>query len=436
MYFTTAHRVEVLGRGRVKDDPINPSLFRYYGSLNLNAPDPLELLKKMITFKTVSLNVDSEEVKVYGPEFKRFAEFLKDVLSPCADEVKVVKVDDNYRKERCPANYDRYIVYARRGKPILEFNGHYDVVPPGGGWTRDPFVPIVEGDRIYGRGSNDMKGGLAAAVSAFCQLEDVSLVAVPDEEIGGECGTKYRIERMSEPIPDYVIVAEPSDLRIKIGHKGALWAWASFKGKQAHASTPWLGENAFVKAAKAIPVIEQRLLDSFRSVYSKYDYSDNHPLAKTVTYNIGGSVKVSTSNFNSVPGEAKISIDVRLIPEVKVEEVRKVLKEAVEGVGGTYEEVISMEAYVVDEKSPVVIAFQEVLREEGLPTNLFLTTGGTDQRFYGEVGKDAIMLGPGSLDVAHKPDEWNSISQIYKAVEIYVKGTQKLKEILGKSTSP
>ena len=390
--------------------------------------DPLDLLIEMIRFRTVSLKENVEEVKVYGREFERFAEFMRGVLEGCSDEVKVIKVDEDFRRERCEADYDRYIVIARKGESKVEFNGHYDVVPPGRGWTKDPFQPVVEDGKVYGRGSNDMKGGLAALTSAFCELDDVYLVAVPDEEIGGTCGTFYRVTELSDqfPVPHYVIIGEPSNLELKIGHKGAIWAWASFKGKQAHASEPWIGENAFVKGAKALSLIEEEIRNSLGKYYSKYDYASDHPLAKTVTVNFGGIVEVGTSNFNTVPGDFKFSIDLRLIPEVSLDLAREALKRAVERTGGRYEESLAMAAYVVKEGSEIVKVLKEVLKEMGLPDKEVLTTGGTDQRFYGEVGADAVVLGPGELEVAHQADEYVPIDQLYKAKEIYVRAVKRL----------
>ncbi|UXD21344.1 acetylornithine deacetylase [Ignicoccus pacificus DSM 13166] len=390
--------------------------------------DPVELLKEMIKFKTVSLKENTEEVKEYAPEFKRFAEFMKGILEKCADEVKVYKVDDEYRKERCRADYDRYIIIARKGDPKLEFNGHYDVVPPGTGWKRDPFDPWIEGNKLYGRGAVDMKGGLASMTSAFCELDDVQLVAVPDEEIGGACGTEYRVNVLSKdfPIPKYVIIGEPSNLEIDIGHKGAVWAWARFRGKQAHASAPWLGENAFVKAAKALPLIEEELKNAFSMVYSKYEYAMGHPLAKTITVNFGGIVRVGTSNFNSVPGEAEFSIDLRLIPEVEAEQAREVLRRAVEKAGGEYVEAMAMDGYVVSEDSKIVKVLEETLKEMELPVKKVVLSGGTDQRFYGTAGSDAVVIGPGHLEVAHTPNEWVPIDHLYKAKEIYVRAVKKL----------
>ncbi|MQL46472.1 M20/M25/M40 family metallo-hydrolase, partial [Escherichia coli] len=92
-------------------------------------------------------------------------------------------------------------------------NGHYDVVPPGRGWARDPFTPTVEGDRIYGRGATDMKGGIAATIAALKKIRDnnvgrnltIEAVFVPDEESGG-VGTKYYVEK-ARKIPEYVVIA-------------------------------------------------------------------------------------------------------------------------------------------------------------------------------------------------------------------------------------
>ena len=137
-------------------------------------------------------------------------------------------------------------------------------------------------------------------------------------------------------------------------------------------------------------------------------------------------MEVGTNNFNSVPALAKFSIDVRLIPEVSAEEVSKVLKEAIERSGGKYKEEMTLNAYVVNENSEIVKVLIEALKELGLEAGKRLTTGGTDQRFYGDSGKDAVAFGPGLLENAHIPNEWIPIDHLYKAKEVYIKAIKKL----------
>jgi len=135
--------------------------------------------------------------------------------------------------------YPRINVIARRmgarANPSVHFNGHIDVVEPGGGWTLDPFAGVVRDGRLYGRGACDMKGGLAAAIVAVEALIDcaaelpgtVEISGTVDEESGGYGGVHYLADRgwFSAPRVDHVIIPEPLDVdRVCIGHRGVWWA--------------------------------------------------------------------------------------------------------------------------------------------------------------------------------------------------------------------
>src|ERR687894_2920990 len=143
------------------------------------------------------------------------------------------------------------------GRPTLVFHGHFDVVPG----RPEQFVPRVEGDRMFGRGAYDMKGALAAMMCAMRDLADqqdvrVRLVCVPDEE-------SEDIERRTSDdlvrrglVGDFAITGEPTDLHVGIQAKGVLAARIIVSGRSAHGSTPWLGDNAIVKAVDVFRRIE------------------------------------------------------------------------------------------------------------------------------------------------------------------------------------
>ena len=155
-------------------------------------------------------------------------------------------------------DYPRFIALARlkgvSDRPVLHFNGYYDVVPPGSGWSiTEPFKAKVASGRIYGRGSTDMKCGITSiliaskALAEFCSNFNgsIELSFTPDEEVGGATGVGY-ILRRGIAFPDYCIIAEPSSTEcIWFSHKEVLWVRVVVKGKAAHGSTPWLGVNAF-----------------------------------------------------------------------------------------------------------------------------------------------------------------------------------------------
>jgi succinyl-diaminopimelate desuccinylase len=166
------------------------------------------------------------------------------------------------RAEGAPADSDKYprwnLIARREGKSpgdCVHFNGHHDVVEVGHGWTRDPFGGALEDGRIYGRGSCDMKGGLAAAIiaaEAFIATHPdhsgaIEISATADEESGGFGGVAYLAEKgyFAPDRVQHVIIPEPLHKdRICLGHRGVWWAEIETKGRIAHGSMPFLGDSA------------------------------------------------------------------------------------------------------------------------------------------------------------------------------------------------
>jgi len=386
----------------------------------------VELLKRMIGIPTVNPPGES-----YGDFVNLFAEELQKFA-----EVEIVevprKVVEEFRKDL--VDYPRYIAMARigGGEPVLEINGHYDVVPPGDGWTRDPFKPVVENGRLYGRGAVDMKGGLAAAALAMKALAEagielrgsLEILAVPDEEIGGVTGTGYAL-RSGLVRPRWVIIAEPSsEDTVWIGHRGALWLYVEVVGRQAHASTPWLGDNAFTKAARLVTKLEDELEKLYATRSSSYPYDDERASRPTIT--IGGETRGGTK-INTVPGRFLFSIDRRLIVEESLDEVEKELREIIERIA----QEIGCETHVrtVNKLPPALTnpnnELVKVVREGiekilGTAPRAVVCSGGLDMWYYTTRGIPTVTYGPGPMDQAHRPDEYVDLEQLRNVAKIYV----------------
>jgi succinyl-diaminopimelate desuccinylase len=371
----------------------------------------VDLLRTLISFDTSSPE---------GKQYRELVNFLKEWLEERGVSTKVVEVDDAYRMKVCPwSPRPILLAWVGEGEPLLEFNGHYDVVPPGDGWTVDPFEGKVEGDKLYGRGATDMKGGVAAIALALAKLAQkgwkgpkVQAAFVPDEEIGGQCGTGYRVAFLKEdfPIGKHVVIAEPSGGSVWIGHKGAVWFDVTVHGEQAHASTPWLGDNAFVKASSLALYLQNELTNRFSKRVSKYDYTSGHPMARMNTVTIGGIAYSTSNKTNTIPGTFKFTIDIRVIPEERAEDVAKEVYELLPDYAKAKVTEL-MEPYITENS---VIA--KVIEERwGYPPKV--CEGGLDLRYYR--GYDAVAWGPGELHLAHKPDEWVRISQVEEFAEMY-----------------
>src|SRR5262249_48816164 len=156
---------------------------------------------------------------------------------------------------------------ARAGR-VVHLNGHIDVVPPGDGWTVDPFGGDVRGGRIYGRGVCDMKAGLAAAVFAVEAIAragvaypgTIEVSATVDEEGGGSAGVAHLAEigRLAKPRTDFVIIPEPLNVdRICIGHRGVYWFELTTRGRVAHGSMPFLGVSAIDRMNEVLTAIRR-----------------------------------------------------------------------------------------------------------------------------------------------------------------------------------
>ena len=388
----------------------------------------IKILKETISIPTINPP---------GEHYEEFKDYIVEVLRDIGMDVHVYKVPKDYVSTYYPdyANKARYIVIARvgKGRPVLQFNGHYDVVPPGNGWSKDPFKPYVDNGKLYGRGAVDMKGGIAAtllAVKTIISLFDepqngsLEIALVPDEEIGGKTGTGYLVERIG--VPDYTIIAEPSNAdSVWIGHKGALWGFIEVYGKQAHGSTPWHGVNAFEYMARiALDMIREYAskLDNRRSTY---DYGD--PRAAKPTMNLGGEV-VGGAKINIVPGYYAFSFDRRLIVEEKLEEVEKEIGEVVERISAKYErEGVKIKLKIVSRLPPALTSPDNILvktiinigKNLGLNIKPTICVGGLDLHYYTTKGCVAVAYGPGPTELAHQANEYVSLEELRTVAKVY-----------------
>jgi succinyl-diaminopimelate desuccinylase len=390
----------------------------------------IEVLSEIIRIPTVNPP---------GLDYKRCADVLSKRLAEAGLDVEVIEIPEDYLDKYYPYSpqhkgYPRLLVYGRKGRDgkVLHFNGHYDVVPPGSGWSKDPFTPMIMGDRIYGRGSTDMKGGIASVIAAIRKISDqgvgkdlvIEALFVPDEESGG-IGTRYYVEKISKT-PEYVVIAEPSTARrLVIGHKGLIRGLVSVYGKQAHGSAPWLGENAFLKASQ----LALRFMELYSPVLTmrstKAPIEDER--AKHPTINLGGYAESLSRKDNTVPGEFVFSIDRRVIPEEDIDhvvnELREILFKASESVKARHELKIlsSVPPSLTSQNAPLVniasVCIEKTLKEK---PRISISTGRNDSVYYRLKGSEVITYGPGAEGIAHMPDEYNSIEEIGKSIDVYL----------------
>ncbi|ADV64819.1 M20 family metallopeptidase [Desulfurococcus mucosus] len=373
---------------------------------------------------------------VLGESYEDIVDFYRELLSEHGVHVTVHRVPDELVRKTLPREFNpekpRFILLARigSGDRIIQFNGHYDVVAPGEGWETPPFKPVIRGDLVYGRGATDMKGGIAAVLTAMISLAEgrepgvvVEAALVPDEEIGGRTGTGYLVSELGSK-PDYVVIAEPSGLdNIYIGHRGNVWGIVKTYGRQAHGSAPWLGDNAFEKMIVFAQVFLKKYRELISLRKSSYMYEDERAAQPTIT---PGGALYAPGSINIVPGEAGFSIDRRLIVEEKVEDVAREIKDMVEKVAA---ELGVQASFTLVESSPpaftppsheyTVLLSKVVEKTTGVEPRKTICVGGLDLRYYTLKGIPAVSYGPGEVGLAHKPNEYIRLSDVVKAAAIY-----------------
>ena len=345
-----------------------------------------------------------------------------DTINPPGNEYYAAKFvgelleENGFDVEYVPFEGNRIHVIAGKGyseivSPIV-FTGHFDTVPLGAGkWSENPFGGEVKNGKLYGRGSSDMKGGVAAmviaAINAFSLGSPeggVRLVLTAGEELGCQ-GAKDLIKtypRLGEACG--IVVGEPTANIPAIGHKGGLYLNLSFSGVTAHSSMPHLGENAIYKAAKAISKIEQ------------FDFEvEEDPLLGFPTVNVGKVFGGQNINY------AEFTIDARTTTKVDHDKLLAKIQSEL-GKEVSIETLTDLIAVSTEEKDPFVQRVYNACgiseSSPGYPKALpYLTDGSVLQSAYG--GIPTVILGPGQPEMAHQTDEFCYVDKLEKAVEIY-----------------
>lgn len=328
-------------------------------------------------------------------------------------------------------------------KPVLLVNGHLDTVPARAeAWRHDPWGGEVHDGRLYGRGSADMKGGVAAAITALqvCRSLDLELPCdiafhlVADEELGGALGTAELVRR-GLVRADACLDPEPTGLKLCLAERGLMFARVTTRGVPAHGSEPAKGRSAIISAAAISQVLHDNVFPQ-----------TPHPLLGTTTCNVG--MIRGGSGPNVVPEECELRIDRRALPGDTEESMVRGIVDRIASLGlhrGTdYELEVDTfcEPSEIDGGHPfvrtVALSYEEMTGRPPETTGLPFTT---DARFMrNQLGIPAVVFGPGDLEVAHAVDESVDIDALVTAVAVYAHlmatftGTQRLRHDPGSSS--
>jgi succinyl-diaminopimelate desuccinylase len=312
-------------------------------------------------------------------------------------------------------------LYASRGSgsPHFGFAGHLDVVPPGDGWQTDPFVPEIQGEILYGRGSVDMKGGIAAFVAAASQTEHagtLSLIITGDEEGPATYGTPVLMEWMAERNikPDMILIGEPtSEARlgdiVKIGRRGSVNMWVTVPGTQGHVAYPHRAENPIPALAGVILALESIDLDEGNDAFQ--------PSNLEIT-----AIDTATRATNVIPAWARAQLNIRFNNLQRGEDLVELVRRTAEAEapGATVEARISGEAFLTPAGPIYDIVSAAIEAETGLAPRLSTHGGTSDGRFLIALCPVVDFGLPNAtmhkLDEAAAVEDLRALSRIYKRV--------------------
>jgi succinyl-diaminopimelate desuccinylase len=306
------------------------------------------------------------------------------------------------------------------GRPHFAFAGHVDVVPPGEGWTGDPFAPEIRHGLLYGRGAVDMKGGIAAFVAACADVSEhkgtLSLIITGDEEGPAIHGTRAIMAWMEERgiRPDMILIGEPtSEARlgdvVKIGRRGTVNMWINVPGAQGHVAYPHRAENPVPKLAAVIAALDALHLDDGTEAFQPSNLEFT-------------SVATPTSATNIIPGAATAQLNIRFNDLHRGEDLVALVRRTVEEAapGATVEAKISGEAFLTPAGPLYELVTQAIEAETGITPALSTAGGTSDGRFLIKLCPVVDFGLPNAtmhkLDEAAAVDDIRTLQAIYRRI--------------------
>jgi acetylornithine deacetylase/succinyl-diaminopimelate desuccinylase family protein len=303
-----------------------------------------------------------------------------------------------------------------KGKQIL-ITTHLDVVPPGDGWTTDPFTPVIKDGIVYGRGAADNKGPATASVLVLDYLKSIEkqlknqfiFVYAADEETGSVLGLKYLLEE--EIIsPDYVIVLDVGGemQKVTVAEKGILRLKVVCKGKQAHGANPNKGISAIVNMSKFIAKLEHHIL--------KHQL---HKFLSRPTINFGTITGGSAANI--VAGSCECVFDIRYLPSQTPESIVQELKVLSERFGDfSFEMLMKLPPTEIDEKHILVQTILGVAEKHGINCKAKGLNGATDAKSFLVKGIPAVGFDFTEDYIAHNANESCNLDSLFRFAEVMI----------------
>ncbi len=406
-----------------------------------------ETLDEMIEFLSQLVRIPT--INPPGENYVECAHLIGSKLDQFGYDVSYIEAGG---LAECTPEYPRLNVVGRlpgaQRRPVLHFNGHLDVVPPGRGWTVDPFSATIRDGRIYGRGVTDQKAGIAASIFAIeairrCGIRlngTVEQSATVDEESGGHAGVAYLAEKghFSSKSIDYVIITEPLDHdRICLGHRGVYWFELAIHGRTAHGGMPFLGASAIDRMARVVEQIERELKPELTRRRTRMPVAPPEARSASINVNaISGGQSIEGLQTPCVADLCRAIFDRRFLLEESFDEVRSEIVSCVDNLCSEDPElsyhlrdIMIVHPTLTAAESALVVEMSNAVSEvTGRTPPLIASPGTYDQKHFARIAgiDQCIAYGPGILNLAHQPDEFCEIEHLRLAAKAMALGAMRL----------
>jgi len=360
-----------------------------------------DLLGRLVSFDSVSRNSNLP-----------IADFIADYLDRPGVRIDRVPSADGSKTNLViitgPAGTE-----ARRDGLVL--SGHMDVVPAGEAeWESDPFQLVRRGDRLHGRGTADMKGFLALAMNRLAAVDParlrhpIAIIFTYDEEVG-TMGARRFAESWPHPeaLPRRTVIGEPTSLKVARMHKGHIKLRFSFHGRPAHSGYPHLGHNAIEPAGRAIVALGELRAELERERTELGRYFDPVPFVTLNVAQVSGGVAV-----NIIPDRCVLDVGLRLLPGMARDPMLQRIRERVVAALGAepfdFEMVNESPPMLVEGSAEVFQACCTLVSQSGEHSIAYTTDGG----WFQQAGLECVVFGPGSIELAHRPNESIGVEEL------------------------
>jgi len=400
----------------------------------------VEFLRQLIAIPTVNPR---------GENYTDCAERIGAQLNDFGYHVTYVKAEG--RAEHTPQHPRINVIGRLRNfcsRPLLHFNGHFDVVPVGSGWTVDPFAGTVQDGKIFGRGATDQKAGIAASVFAVEAIRragvrlqgTVEQSGTVDEESGGLAGMAYLAENgyVCRDRTDFAVLTEPLNVdRVCLGHRGVYWFEVVTLGRTAHGSMPFLGVSAIGKMADLLEVVERELKPALQSRITAMPVEP--PEARRASINVNsicGGQPGGGFQTPCVADRCEAVFDRRFLLEEPLDQVRGEIREILDSLARhdpefryQINDLLTVLPIQTDAQCNLVTTMTGVIRDVlGAEPPLIASPGTYDQKHVMRLGlvDQCIAYGPGLLHLSHQPDEYCRIDHLVDACKVMALVTMRL----------